>query len=319
MRSTVQGDRPCMITVSQLPDGHFFMSYELCGPAACTVFSRVSLDGWNFGDPTNMGARVQTATGQYLAHAPFNHWSPSVLSSNGAIVLVGQVTYESDGSVSPSNGKVLFTNTNADGSGNWSTLAAPVQVPTANDNYCPNYSSALLPAADGSSVLELASDYLNGGCIVYSASEPWNRLPADGSTHVFRSVQAPALCLDNTAWSTENNTRAELWDCNGAPVQNWIVHAKGSGWFTVQNQQTGLCVDNTGGNTMAGNLVTLWGCANNANQTWQFIDLGNGRYKLRNQACGSLMLDDPAGSTTHGTQLGVWTDNRLAAQQWLMQ
>ena len=72
MRSTVHGDRPGMITVSQLPNGHFFMSYELCGPAACSVFSRVSVDAWNFGDPTNMGTRVQTATGQYLEHAPFN-------------------------------------------------------------------------------------------------------------------------------------------------------------------------------------------------------------------------------------------------------
>jgi len=318
VRSTIPGDRPGMITVSKLPNGHFFMSYELCGPAACTVFSRTSTDGWNYGDPANMGTKVQTAAGQYLEHAPLNKWSPSVLSSNGAILLVGQVMYESNGSVSPSNGKVLFVNTNADGAGNWYTIAAPVQVPGAYDNYCPNYSSALLPAADGSRILELASDYLNGGCIVYFASEPWNRLPADGSTHVFQSVQAPSLCLDNTGWSTANNTSAELWDCNGAPVQNWTVHAKGGGWFSIQNQQTSLCVDNTGGSTAPGNLVTLWGCANNANQNWQFMDLGNGSYKLMNQASGSLMLDDPAGSTTHGTQLQIWTDNGLAPQQWIL-
>ncbi|WP_201314980.1 RICIN domain-containing protein [Dyella sp. EPa41] len=318
VRSTIQGDRPGMITVSKLPNGHFFMSYELCGPAACTVFSRTSTDGWNFGDAGNMGTKVQTTAGQYLEHAPLNRWSPSVLSGNGAILLVGQVMYESNGSVSASNGKVLFVNTNTDGTGNWYTIAAPVQVPTAYDNYCPNYSSALLPATDGSSILELASDYLNGGCITYFASEAWNRLPADGSTHVFQSVQAPALCLDNTAWSTANNTSAELWDCNGAPVQNWTVHAKGGGWFSIQNQQTGLCVDNTGGSTSPGNLVSLWGCANNANQNWMFMDLGNGTYKLMNQASGSLMLDDPAGSTTHGTQLQIWTDNGLAPQQWTL-
>src|SRR5690349_627794 len=57
VRSTIPNDRPGMITVSPLPNGHFFMSYELCGPAACTVFSRVSVDGWYFGDPTNMGTR----------------------------------------------------------------------------------------------------------------------------------------------------------------------------------------------------------------------------------------------------------------------
>jgi hypothetical protein len=318
IKSSIQGDRPGMITVSQLPDGHFFMSNELCGPAACTVFSRTSVDGWNYGNPADMGSKVQTPTGQYFEHAPTNRWSPSVLSSNGAVLLVGQVMYEANGSVSASNGKVLFANTNVEGGGKWTTINAPVQVPTAYDNYCPNYSSALLPATDGSSILELASDYNNGGCITYFASEPWNRLPADNSTHVFQSVQAPSLCLDNTGWSTANNTSAELWDCTGLSVQNWIVHAHGNGFFSIQNQQTGLCVDNTGGSTTPGNLVTLWGCVNNANQNWQFMDMGNGSYKLLNQASGSLILDDPAGSTTHGTQLQLWTDNGLAPQQWIL-
>lgn len=319
VRSTVQGDRPGMITVSKLPNNHFFMSYELCGPAACTVFSRTSTDGWNFGDPTNMGTKVQTATGQYFAHAPTNHWSPSALSTNGAILMVGQVLFESNNAVSAQNGKVLFVNTNADGAGAWYTIAAPVQVPTAYDNYCPNYSSALLPAADGSSILELASDYLNGGCITYFASEAWNRLPVDGSSYVIQSVQAPAQCLDNTGWSTANNTSAELWDCNGATVQRWTVHAQGSGMFSIQNQATGLCLDNTGGSTTPGNPQTLWACANNSNQRWTFVDLGNGTYNLRNQASGTLVLDDPAGSTTHGTQLQTWTNNGLAPQQWRLQ
>ena len=318
VRSTVQGDRPGMITVSALPNGHFFMSYELCGPAACTVFSRTSTDGWNFGTSSNMGNRVQTATGQYLEHAPLNRWSPSVLSGNGAILLVGQVMYESGGSVSASNGKVLFSNTNVDGTGNWYTINAPVQVPTAYDNYCPNYSSALLPAADGSSILELASDYLNGGCITYYASEAWNRQPANNATYVFQNAQASGLCLDNTAWSTANNTSAELWDCNAAAVQNWTVHAQSGGYFSIQNQQTGLCVDNTGGSSSPGNLVTLWSCAGNANQNWMFFDLGDGTYQLMNQASGSLMLDDPKGSSTHGTQLQLWTANGLNAQHWIL-
>ncbi|RDS79441.1 hypothetical protein DWU98_17945 [Dyella monticola] len=316
--STVQADRPGMATVSKLPDGHFFMSYELCGPAACTVFYRTSTDGWNFGDPTNTGTKVATATGQYLEHAPVNVWSPSVISSNGAIVLVGQVMYESSGAVSNSNGEVLFVNTNVDGSGNWYTINAPVQVPTAYNNYCPNYSSALLPATDGSNILELASDYNNGGCITYFGSESWNNLPTDGSVHAFHNMQNTSLCLDDTGWGTTNDTSAELWDCNGLAVQNWVVHAEGGGWYSIQNQYSGLCVDNTGGSTTPGNLVTLWGCVGNANQSWLFMDLGNGTYKLMNQASGSLNLDDTGGSTTEGTQLQIWTDNGLAPQQWLL-
>jgi hypothetical protein len=317
--SSVNADRPGMATVSKLPDGHYFMSYELCGPAACTVFYRTSTDGWNFGDPGNTGTKIATASGQYLEHAPVNAWSPSAISSNGAILLVGQMMYESDGSVSASNGEVLFVNTNADGAGNWYTITAPVQVPTAYNNYCPNYSSALLPATDGSSILELASDYNNGGCITYFNSESWNNLPADGSTFAFHNMQDSSLCLDDTGWGTSNNTSAELWTCNGLAVQNWTVHAQGNGYYSIQNQYSGLCVDNTGGSSSPGNLVTLWGCAGNSNQNWLFMDLGNGTYKLMNQASGSLMLDDTGGSTTAGTQLQIWTDNGLAPQQWQLQ
>ncbi len=174
VHSLIASDRPGMATVSQLPNGHFFMSYELCGPAACAVFSRTSLDGWDFGDPHNMGVKVQSTTGQYLEHAPLNRWSPSNLSSNGAILLVGQVMYESNGSISSSNGRLLFVNSNVDGSGLWSVIPAPVSIPNAYDNFCPNYSSALLPGPDGKSILELASNYdSSGACVTYYAGEKW--------------------------------------------------------------------------------------------------------------------------------------------------
>lgn len=316
--STIQSDRPGMAVVTKLPSGVFFMSYELCGPAACTVFYRTSTDGWNYGTPSNMGTKVQTASGQYFEHAPANTWSPSVISSNGALLLVGQVMFESNNTVSSQNGKVLFANLSSDGSGPWYTIQAPVQIPNAYDNYCPNYSSALLPAADGSNILELASAYNSSNqCVSYFATEAWNSLPVNGSTHVFVNQQAQ-MCLDDYGWGTTNNTIADLWDCTGAIVQNWSVHSLGSGYFSIQNQYSGLCVDNTGGSQTPGNKVTLWGCVGNNNQSWLFMDLGNGQYKLQNKASGSLMLDDTGGSITHGTQLQIWTDNGLAPQHWVL-
>ena len=161
-------DRPGMATVSQLPDKTYFMSYEICGPVThCQVFSRTSRDGWNFGDPTSPGAKVVTTTGQYLAHAPANLFDPS----RRQILLVGQVLYESNGAVSPRNGQLRLPNSSPDGSGPWSTEPAPVEVPTAYDNYCPNYSSALMPTANG--LLELASDYdAAHRCTSYFATLP---------------------------------------------------------------------------------------------------------------------------------------------------
>lgn len=316
--SGVQADRPGMAIVSKSSSGSYLMSYEVCGPQNCAVYYRGSADGWNFGDPSSIGIRVQTASGQYFEHAPSNAWSPSALSSSGATLLVGQVLHESNGGVSPQNGQVLLVNLTSDSSGNWYTIAAPVQVPNAFDNFCPNYSSTILPSQDGSRLFEVAADYNNNNqCVTYFAQEAWNSLPADGSTHVFVNQQA-GNCLDDYGWGTTDNTAADLWTCTGAAIENWTVHNQGSGYFSIQNQYTGLCVDNTGGSRTAGNPVTLWGCVNNTYQSWLWMDLGNGEFKLQNRAAPLLNLDDTMGSSTPGQQLQIWTDNGLAPQHWVL-
>jgi hypothetical protein len=152
--SSSQKDRPGMAVITRLPDKTYFMSYEICGPVAhCQVYFRHSADGWNFGDAADFGIKAVTAAGQYFAHAPANIFDPV----SGQILLVGQVLYEADGSVSGQNGRLLFTRSVSDGDGAWGTRPAPVAIPTAYDNYCPNYSSALMPVQGG--LLELASDY----------------------------------------------------------------------------------------------------------------------------------------------------------------
>lgn len=152
--SASQKDRPGMAVITRLPDHTYFMSYEICGPVAhCQVYFRHSADGLNFGDAADFGTKAVSNTGQYFAHAPANIFDPA----SRRILLVGQVLYEAGGNVSPQNGRVLFTRRIDDSSGSWNTASAPVEVPTAYDNYCPNYSSALMPVQDG--LLEFASDY----------------------------------------------------------------------------------------------------------------------------------------------------------------
>ncbi len=166
--STSEPERPGMAIVSQLASGSYFMSYEVCGPAThCAVFSRTSPDGWDFGPATDMGTAVVAADGRYFLHAPTNLF----LDATRGVVLAGQVLMESDGRVSAENGKLLFTNASPDGKGPWQTWPAPVAVPAAYDNYCPNYSSALLATSAG--LLELASDYdAEHRCTSYFATLP---------------------------------------------------------------------------------------------------------------------------------------------------
>ena len=179
--SVVESDRPGMIIVSHLPTGEYFMSYEICGDPEtgpkCAAYYRTSRDGWNYGRPHDLGKRIESVDGEFFEHAPANIWSPSPISANGVLVVVGQVLHNADKSVSKQNGQVLFVNPLLDGSGPWWKIIAPVEVPNSYDNFCPNYSSALLPTADGQSLLELASDYESlRHCGMYFATKPWSAM-----------------------------------------------------------------------------------------------------------------------------------------------
>ena len=170
--SGIPADRPGMAVVSKLPNGHYFMTFELCGPAGCTVFAKTSVNGADWGDPGNVGKRVQTADNQFFFHAPTNVWVPDAKSANGKLIVVGQVFMGANG-VDSGNGRTLLVNSNPDGSGNWTVMPAPVTIaspPGPAGNPCQNYSSALPPSPDGSTLLELANDYTNGtsgGCHAY--------------------------------------------------------------------------------------------------------------------------------------------------------
>ena len=179
--TTNPADRPGMIVVSHLPTGLYFMTYEICGNPItgdkCAAYYRTSRDGWNYGPAAYPGTRIEDAEGQYFEHAPANIWSPSPLSPNGVIVVVGQVLHNADNSVAQQNGRVLFVNRLLDGSGRWHRIEAPVEVPNSYDNPCPNYSSALLPVENGTALLELATDYYGlKKCGAYFDVKTWAQM-----------------------------------------------------------------------------------------------------------------------------------------------
>lgn len=251
--SNVQADRPGMAVVTKLPSGSYFMSYELCGPAACTVFYRTSADGWSWGDPTNVGTKVSTAAGQYFEHAPTNVWAPSAASSSGTILLVGQMMYESNNQISPGNGVTIFTNHSADGSGSWSTMPAPVQVPNAYDNYCPNYSSPLLPSVDGQSILEFASAYNGSTCMMYHAIGPiLAGTLTPGSVKV-----TPASTSISTAQPV-NVTVVVAGAVNGPTPTGTVTLASGSGYTSsVTALSNGSATIAIPANALTAGTVTL--------------------------------------------------------------
>ncbi len=169
--SNLSSDRPGMPVVRKLPNGTYFMSYEICAAGSqfnCAAYYRTSADGWNWGDPGYLGIRPETDDGKYFRHAPTIALS-STPAPNGKILLIGQILYNADGTKAADNGRTIFTNTN-NGAGNWTEIAAPIAVANPFDNYCPNYSSTLLSATDGRSVFEIATDYDGSVCKAYFGS-----------------------------------------------------------------------------------------------------------------------------------------------------
>lgn len=172
--SNLASDRPGMAVVRRLPDGSYFMSFEICAAAGqfqCVAHHRTSADGWDWGDPAYLGVRPETADGKYFKHAPNLAWAPEPDNPRGKLLLIGQALFNADGTRAAGTGRTVWTNSEG-GAGPWREIPAPVSVETTEIDYCPNYSSSLLPSADGARVLEIATDYDDGVCKPYYATGP---------------------------------------------------------------------------------------------------------------------------------------------------
>lgn len=167
-----QSVRPGMAIVRKLPNGTYFMAYEVCNidtTFQCSVYFRKSSDGWDWGDPTDPGTEVRTAKGRYALHTPNVAWSPGP-GPDGTVLLVSEMLVEKDGSLAPGNAKTILTNQRL-GKGPWHEMEAPVRVDGVNDSGCENFSPSLLPSTDGTKVLEMSTDlYAKNDCRSYFAT-----------------------------------------------------------------------------------------------------------------------------------------------------
>lgn len=160
--------RPGMPGVRRLLDGTYFLVYEVCNldEPLCSAYFRTSQNGWDFGNPLDLGTGVRTADGKYPRHTPTITVSPT-----GSILLVSEMLVNGDGRHAPGNGKTILVNDN-DGAGPWREIPAPVEVPDPNNEACRNFSPTLLASADGTSVLHIATDTVDGVCKAFYATGP---------------------------------------------------------------------------------------------------------------------------------------------------
>ena len=177
--SPVQVLRPGMANVRTVAcDGRvlYLMTYEVCNlPAqfSCQAHIRTSVDGWDWGNPGDIGTPIMLPDGAFLAHTPvlaaLQQYGASTLPS---IVVTAQMMLLGNGSQAPLSGGVvaILDDACADLRGVlWRTAAAPVYVPDPPNNYCPNYSPALLvlPSTAGTTLFETTTAYSGPVCQAY--------------------------------------------------------------------------------------------------------------------------------------------------------
>lgn len=168
VRSTDFFVRPGMPGVRQLPDGTYFMVYEVCNldEPLCSVYFRTSSDGWDYGNPLDLGTGVRTADGKYPRHTPTID-----VTGSGSVLLVSEMLVGADGSHAAGNRASILVSERG-GEGTWREVPAPVRTPGVNNGGCRNFSPALLVSADDRSVLEISTDVDDGVCKPYYAIGP---------------------------------------------------------------------------------------------------------------------------------------------------
>nr|WP_318218622.1 RICIN domain-containing protein [Streptomyces sp. SCL15-6] len=320
-----EADRPGMPVVRKLPDGTYFMSFEICNPGGqyqCVVHYRTSPDGWNWGDPASLGFRPETVDGKYFRAAPTIAWAPAPGGGpNGRILLIGQQLLNRDGTPAADSGRTILANTE-NGTGPWYEIEAPVRVTAPTATYCPNYSSPLLPSADGRTVLEIATDWDGDVCRPYVATGPLTGSGdaagvVDGAR--YRLVNANSgHCLDVAGDSRAAGGNVQQWTCNGQGPQEWTLRARGAGYFTLTGRNSGHCVDVENGSTTPGTNVRQWYCNAQPAQDWRLENAGRGYYRLVVKS-GGQCLDVAQGSRSAGANVQQWTCNGLQPQLWQLQ
>lgn len=310
-------DRPGMANVRRPPGGAFVMSYEICGPNACSAHLRMSADGWAWGDPTDAGLRPATVDGKHFRHAPTLAWNDTP-GHNGRFYLVGQMVYDGSDQIAPENGGIVLANSEG-GYQPWYVVPAPLPIANPYDNFCPNYSSTLLPLDGGAVALEVASQWDGSVCRSYYARGPLLGTGdatgvTAGGTYRLVNVQS-GLCLDVAGGSMAAGGNVQQWTCNDLAPQNWVVTPAPDSTFALRNQNSGMCLAVAGGSTTAGANVEQDPCDGGAAQSWSLRNVGIGYYTLVHTGTGSC-LDVAGGSTTPGGNVQQWTCNDLAPQNW---
>lgn len=153
-------DRPGMITVTQLPNGKFFATYEVVNKPNYTInsaptYCKFSDDGvtWNAND---LGTLVKTADGYGLGSSPYVKWV-NAGGPNGMVIVGSKWALDQNGNIQD-GGQNFLVNYNL-GQGNWERLPQPLSWNAADATYLDGFSQCIDTNAQGTVLYESANIY----------------------------------------------------------------------------------------------------------------------------------------------------------------
>ena len=142
--------RPGMPVVVRLPNGKYFMVYEMVNLEQPFVYGRLSDDGLDWGDPADYGIALQCEDGFKIASTPYCTWVPQG-GPNGTIIVSGRWTTLGVRFEDP--GYFLINHNN--GEGPWEKIESLTRY---DGKYrCCGYSQSMTAIDGGKKLLQLSS------------------------------------------------------------------------------------------------------------------------------------------------------------------
>jgi len=270
--------RPGMPVVSLLPDGSYFMSYEVVNEASDTpTYFKISSnpESWT---ATDIGTSLGTGG------SPFNTVLPD-----------GKILFNDYGS------SQVFINT-ANGTGSWTKV---------DTNVAAGYSRTLQYVTGTGRVLIMSCPIMGSALntITFGDQDFGNSVGA-----YYKIVNRNSgLVLGVSGGSQANGAQLIQWTDSGAEDQAWHVTTT-SGVTRFGNRNSGQVIGIWQGGTAEGDDAVQWLDTGSADQAWTLEATGS-YYKILNSNSG-MVLGVQGGSTTAGASVVQWADTGTLDQQW---
>ena len=271
--------RPGMPVVSQLPNGSYFMTYEVVNEASDTpTYFKISSnpESWT---PASIGTAIGTGG------SPYNTVLPD-----------GKILFNDYGS-----GNVLINTNNA--SGAWTSVITPIAAGYSRTlQYVPATGRVLIMSCGG---------FWEG--VVNSITYADQDYGDSAGTYYKLVNHNSGLVLGVSGGSLANGAQLVQWTDTGTKDQAWHV-TTASGITKFGNRGSGQALGIWQASTTEGANAVQWLDTGSADQQWKLTAVGS-YYKIVNVNSGQV-LGVLGASTTSGASVVQWADTGTNDQQW---